>query len=86
MRVGLPRRAAGALLHSLPSHWKAEAGVVSSSLSRMFSGATHDAMPGSTKSLFTQEASQRRLQSQYSWLEPRALQDRHEGFIYDHSK
>lgn len=59
-----------------PSHWKEEAGVVSSSLSFIVSGATQEAMPGSTKSRFTHVASQRREQSQYSWFEPRALRDR----------
>lgn len=55
-------------------HWNASDGVVKRSLSLMFGGSIHLAIPGSTKSFFTHSANHRILQSQYRGFEPRALE------------
>lgn len=60
----------------LPLHWNRWVGVVSRSLSAMDSGLLHLAMPGSLYPAFTHSDNQRRLQSQWRGLVPRALEGR----------
>lgn len=60
----------------LPVQTNALEAVLSTSLSRILGGSAHLAMPASTYSpaLFTHSESQRAAQSQYSGLEPSALE------------